>query len=82
MSLLVTKCFFYPWSAPVGCYLDVQGHLDIEQVLVLSQVLGHLALQVPQLGVQMAYGVLLHWKIRPVLDESATHRLSVIWTRF
>lgn len=82
MILLVTRWFFYPWSAPVGCYFDVQGHLDIEQVLVLSQVLGHLALQVPQLGVQMAYSVLLHRKIRPVLDESETHRLPVIWTRF
>lgn len=45
-------------SAPVGCYLYVQGHLDVEQVLVLSQVLGHLTLQVPQLRVQMAYSVL------------------------
>lgn len=48
--------------APVGSYLNVQGHLDIEQVLILSQVLGHLTLQVPQLGIQVANSVLLHWK--------------------
>lgn len=53
-----------PGSAPVGCDLDVQSHLDVEQVLVFPQMLGHLALQVPQLGVQLANGVLLH-QIRP-----------------
>ena len=45
-------------SAPVGSDLYVQGHLDIEQVLILSQVLSHLPLQVPQLRVQVADGVL------------------------
>ena len=49
-------------SAPVGSDLYVQGHLDIEQILILSQVLGHLALQVPQLSIQVANGVLLHRK--------------------
>lgn len=53
-----------PGLAPVGCDLDVQSHLDVEQVLVFPQMLGHLALQVPQLGVQLANGVLLH-QIRP-----------------
>lgn len=45
-------------SAPVGSYLYVQGHLDVEQVLILSQVLGHLTLQVPQLSIQVANSVL------------------------
>lgn len=49
-------------SAPVGSYLYVQGHLDIEQVLILSQVLGHLSLQVPQLSIQVANSVLLRWR--------------------
>lgn len=44
--------------APVGGDLDVQRHLDVEQVLVLSQVLRHLALQAPQFDVQLADGVL------------------------
>lgn len=43
---------------PVGGDLDVQRHLDVEEVLVLSQVLRHLALQAPQFSVQMADGVL------------------------
>lgn len=47
-------------SAPVSSYLYVKGHLDVEEVLVLSQVMRHLALQVPQLGIQVADGVLLH----------------------
>lgn len=48
--------------APVGSYLYIQGHLDIEQVLILSQVLSHFTLQVPQLSVHVADGLLLRWK--------------------
>lgn len=46
--------------APVGRYLDVQGHLNVKQVLVFPQMLGHLALQVPQLSVQLANSVLFN----------------------
>ena len=49
-------------GAPVSCYLYVKSHLDIEQVLILPQVLSHLALQAPQLGIQVADGVLLTWE--------------------
>ena len=34
---------------PVGGDLDVQGHLDVEKLLVLSQVSRHLLLELPQL---------------------------------
>lgn len=53
-------CQHFP--APVGSYLDIQGHLDIEEVLVLPQVLSHLTLQVPQLSIQVANGILLQMR--------------------
>lgn len=63
MSLLVKRSFVWfallIQPAPVGSYLNVQGHLDIEQVLILSQVLGHLTLHIPQLSIQVANSVLL-----------------------
>lgn len=43
---------------PVSCNLDVQGHLDIEEVLVLLQVPGHLALRASQLILQFVDCVL------------------------
>lgn len=56
------ECVHFPQPAPVGSNLYVQGHLDIEQVLIFPEMLGHLTLQVPQLTIQMANSVLLFTK--------------------
>lgn len=42
----------------VGGDLHIQRHLNVEQVLVLSQVTCHLVLHVGDLGLQPGYGVL------------------------
>ena len=44
---------------PVGGNLHVQGHFDIEQVLVLAQVAGHLILEVSDLLLQAGNVVLV-----------------------
>lgn len=43
---------------PVSCNLDVQGHLDVEEILVLSQMTGHFPLRSPKLIFQLLDGVL------------------------
>ena len=45
-------------SIPVGGDLDVQRHLDVEQVLVLAEVAGHLPLGALQLIIQLVDGLL------------------------
>lgn len=45
-------------ALPVGSYLDIQGHLDIKQVLVLPQVPSHLIFGVSQVILQLPNGVL------------------------
>lgn len=45
-------------ALPVGSYLDIQGHLDVQQVLVLPQVPGHLGFGVAQVILQLPDGVL------------------------
>ena len=48
-----------PWpTSPVSSDLNIQSHLDIEQVLVLSELGCHFPLGVPQLGVQLLDGFL------------------------
>lgn len=43
-----------PWpTSPVSGNLNIQSHLDIEQVLIFSELGSHLPLGVPQLGVQL-----------------------------
>uniref|UniRef100_A0A0E9XFY2 Uncharacterized protein n=1 Tax=Anguilla anguilla TaxID=7936 RepID=A0A0E9XFY2_ANGAN len=44
---------------PVGGDLDVQRHLDVEQVLVLPQVLGHLVLHAVDVVLHAGDGVLV-----------------------
>ena len=45
-------------SVPVGGDLDVQRHLDVEQVLVLAEVAGHLPLGALELIIQLVDGFL------------------------
>lgn len=45
-------------ALPVGSYLDIKGHLDIKQVLVLPQVPSHLIFGVSQVILQLPDGVL------------------------
>lgn len=45
-------------SLPVSCNFNIQCHLDIEQILVLPQVTGHLTLSGPQLILQLRHVVL------------------------
>lgn len=45
-------------ALPVGSYLDIKGHLDIKQVLVLPQVPSHLVFGVSQVVLQLPDGVL------------------------
>lgn len=76
-------CIWMTWTvagAPVSCYLYVQSHLDIEQVLILPQVLSHLALQVPQLGIQVTNGVLLRWKSDRNEIFSQSFRQQCMWS--
>ena len=44
---------------PVGGNLDVQGHLDIEEVLILTKVAGHLVLHVMNVVLQTGNSVLV-----------------------
>lgn len=43
---------------PVGSNFDVQGHFDVEQILVLPKLSCHLPLGVPQLTVKLLDGFL------------------------
>lgn len=47
-----------PSEVPVSCNLNVKGHFDIEQVLVLPEVARHLVLGVPQVTLQLPNAVL------------------------
>ncbi len=46
------------WVWPVGCDLDVQRHLDVQQVLVFTQMTGHLTFGAPQSRFQLLNSVL------------------------
>lgn len=50
---------------PVGSNFDVQGHFDVEQVLVLPELSCHLPLGVPQLAVKLLDGFL--WAHRAIM---------------
>lgn len=63
--------------APVSCDLDVQGHLHIEQVLVVSQLGWHLPLSTSQLVVQLLDGF-LKWYTHV---WSKTNRNGTPWVR-
>lgn len=39
-----SPAFFALQQFPIGCYFDVQGHLDVQKLLVLTQVPRHLFL--------------------------------------
>lgn len=51
-------------SLPVSCNLNVQRHLDIQQILVLPQVTSHLTLSGPQLILQLGHAVLKTYTAR------------------
>lgn len=43
---------------PVSCYLNIQSHFDIQQVLVFPKVARHLTLGVPQVILQLPNAIL------------------------
>lgn len=45
-------------GSPVGSDLNVQRHLDVQQVVVLAQVTGHFSLGAVQSGLQLLDGIL------------------------
>lgn len=47
------------WAiSPVSRNLNIQGHLDVKQVLILSELRGHLPLGISQLTVQLLNSIL------------------------
>lgn len=59
MSQVTTSAWVsMPLEVPVSCYLNVESHFDIEQVLVFPKVTCHLTLGVPQVILQLPNAIL------------------------